>query len=76
MTYLVALQVFLVPVLSVWTPLVLAPLLAGAALVSVPVLRWRHATWPVFSVAVLIFFLFCVWLAISLARAIDMSDAA
>jgi len=75
-TYLIAVLAFLVPVLSVGTPLVLAPLLAGAALLSVPLLRWRHGTWPDFSVPVLFFFvLFCVWSAISLLWTIDISDA-
>jgi len=75
-TYLVAVLAFLVPILSVWTPLVLAPLLAGAALVSVPLLRWRRGIWPVFPLAGLIFFaMVCVWSGISLVWTIDLSDA-
>jgi exopolysaccharide production protein ExoQ len=75
-TYFVAAISFLVPLLGVWAPLGLAPLMAFAAIVSVPVFRWQTGAWPKISVAGIAFLAaFGVWAAISLGWAPDFAVA-
>lgn len=76
MNHVVPAVLFLMPLLGVWAPLGLAPLVAVAAIVSVPVFRWQTGAWPKISAAALMFLaVFGAWSAISLGWAPDFSAA-
>ena len=77
MTFFIGTVAFLTPVLGIWTPLGLVPLLAGAAIIGVPLYRWRHGHFPNMGrglPAVLV--LFTGWSAASLFWTSEAGEAA
>ncbi len=76
MTCFIALISFIVPLFAIWAPLGLAPLLATAALLGLPLFRYRIGAWPDFQRAMPTFLaVFAVWSFVTLAWTLDFPDA-
>ena len=68
---------FLIPVLGIWTPLGLVPLLAGAAIFGVPLYRLRQGRFPNIGRALpTVLLLFAGWSVVSLFWTPEPDEAA